>query len=81
VLTDAPLEVTGEPMDERCGDCEQCVDACPPQAFTGQPFRATEPRKVRFAAHKCDEYFDEMRETGSVPVCGLCLYVCPHGKK
>jgi epoxyqueuosine reductase QueG len=81
VLTDAPLEVTGEPMDERCGDCQQCVDACPPHAFTGQPFRAAEPRKVRYAAHKCAEYFDEMRETGGVSVCGLCLYVCPHGKR
>lgn len=81
VLTDAPLQATGGPMEERCGTCQQCVDICPPQAFTGRPFRADEPREVRFAAHKCHAYFDEMEEAIGLPVCGLCLYVCPHGKK
>lgn len=81
VLTDTPLEVTGEPMDERCGECQQCVDICPPGAFTGQPFREEEPRDVRFKAHKCKQYFTEMEETTGLSVCGLCLYVCPHGRK
>jgi len=81
VLTDAPLEVTGSPMDERCGGCQQCVDICPPQAFTGRPFRADEPREARFAAHKCDAYFDALTEAGRVPVCGMCLYICPWGRQ
>jgi epoxyqueuosine reductase QueG len=80
VLTDAPLEVTGQPVDERCGTCQQCVEICPVGAFTGQPFRAGEPREVRYAAHKCEQYFAEMEETAGVAVCGLCLYVCPHGR-
>jgi epoxyqueuosine reductase QueG len=81
VLTDAPLRVTGEPMDERCGACQQCVEICPPRAFTGQPFRAKEPREARFEAHKCDQYFDDMKETTGMSVCGLCLYICPHGRE
>ena len=80
VLTDAPLQVTGEPMKEQCGTCRQCVEICPPGAFTGQPFRPGEPRKVRFAAQKCKQYFADMDETIGLPVCGLCLYVCPYGK-
>lgn len=81
VLTDAPLTPTGGPSDERCGACQQCVDVCPPQAFTGQPFRLGEPREMRFAAHKCDRYFDELEERTGLSVCGMCLYVCPYGLK
>jgi len=29
VLTSAPLEPTGTPMEERCGHCEECVRICP----------------------------------------------------
>lgn len=79
VLTDAPLE-TGRPMANGCGECSACVDICPPQAFTGRAFHADEPRESRFDAHKCSHYFDEMIAEGGPPVCGMCLYVCPHGR-
>jgi epoxyqueuosine reductase QueG len=81
VLTDAPLQVTGKPMEERCGSCIQCVEICPVQAFTGEPFRASEPRERRYDASKCDRYFATMKEKDvELAVCGLCLYVCPYGK-
>ena len=82
VLTDAPLAATGAPMDERCGECVQCVEICPMQAFTGAPFRAEEPREKRFDARKCERYFDAMKAKDTeTAVCGLCLYVCPYGNK
>lgn len=81
ILTDALLKVTGSPMEERCGLCEECVEICPTRAFTGQPFRESEPREARYAAHKCDRYYTKMEKTTGLPVCGLCLYVCPYGKK
>ncbi len=77
VLTDAPLH-TGDPMPERCGACRVCVDACPPGAFTGRAFRAEEPRALRFDVYKCRDFFGEM---GAGSVCGMCVYVCPVGKK
>jgi epoxyqueuosine reductase QueG len=81
VLTDAPLAPTGTPMKPRCGECTACVDICPAHAFTGRPFREDEPREARFDAAACDRYFKKL-ETGSGPVvCGLCLFVCPHGRK
>ena len=80
VLTDAPLEVTGGPREQRCGTCRECVEICPAQAYTGQPYHLGEPREVRFAADKCSQYFDKMKEIKGVSVCGLCLYVCPHGR-
>jgi epoxyqueuosine reductase len=82
ILTDAPLPPTGEPLAERCGDCEECVEICPMQAFTGEPFRPTEAREIRYDAGKCQSYFAEMKtQDPEAAVCGLCLYVCPHGRK
>jgi epoxyqueuosine reductase QueG len=80
VLTDAPLEITGEPMQERCGTCDECVEICPVNAFTGKAFRADEPREARYDAHKCDNYFTRMWEKETLAVCGMCLYVCPQGR-
>ena len=81
ILTDAPLHPTGSPIEPRCGDCTACVNICPQHAFTGRIFYEAEPREARFDAVACDGYFREMEKKKSVAVCGLCLYVCPYGKK
>lgn len=82
VLTDAPLETKARPMDGRCGHCRDCIDICPVKAFTGRPFRAEEPRAVRFDAGKCDRYFSKMKKNHEeTAVCGLCLYACQYGRQ
>ncbi|WP_321505684.1 4Fe-4S double cluster binding domain-containing protein [uncultured Methanoregula sp.] len=81
VLTDAPLKPTGSPLKPRCGECTLCVDICPVQAFTGRSFFPDEPRETRFDAAACDRYFKETEKEKGVAVCGLCLWVCPHGRK
>jgi epoxyqueuosine reductase len=81
VLTDAPLQYTGHPMQEQCGSCSECVDICPTNAFTGQPFREDESRSVRYDARKCEEYHATADGSDGFQVCGLCVYVCPHGRK
>jgi len=81
VLTDAPLTRTGSPMGPRCGDCSACVDACPIHAFTGRVFREDEPREARFDAALCDRYFKDLEKNGHPPVCGMCLFICPHGRQ
>jgi epoxyqueuosine reductase len=81
VLTDAPLEA-GSPLSDRCGDCQRCVQACPPRAFTGRPFDPREPREARFDVHRCQEYRRHLRdEVTGVRTCGMCVYVCPYGRK
>ncbi len=80
VLTNAPLPA-GQPMAPQCGDCHECVDACPVQAFTGRLFDPAEPRSARYDAHKCDAYLRHLLETRGVSVCGMCLYACPNGKR
>ena len=81
VLTDAPLIITGEPMEVQCGECNECVEICPVSAFTGEPFRENEPREERYDARKCEEYLYNAEEDNEWTVCGLCIYACPHGKK
>lgn len=82
ILTDAPLQVTGKPMEERCGSCTKCVEICPVHALTGIPFNSADPREKRYDAAKCDRYYASMRKESpeQLGVCGLCLYACPHGK-
>jgi epoxyqueuosine reductase QueG len=82
ILTDAPLEA-GRPLDERCGDCRACVDACPVGAFSGRPFVPTERREMRFDVHKCRAYVRRHRKDPGeeISVCGMCVYACPHGQK
>lgn len=81
ILTNAHLERTGNQMEEQCGSCTECVDICPVNAFTGRAFSINEPRSVRYDAKKCDQYFESMKNDMEPAVCGLCLFVCPYGRK
>ncbi len=81
VLTDAPLETTASRVRSKCGRCTKCVDVCPVHAFTGRAFKEEEPRESRYDARACEKYFDRMEEEGIVPICGMCLFVCPHGRR
>ncbi len=82
ILTDAPLQPTGEDiMEQQCGKCTACADICPANAIKGRGFKEDEPREMRFDAHKCEEYFDSLTSAGKLRICGMCLYACPHGRK
>ncbi len=81
VLTDAPLPANDPILESQCGECDVCVTACPPGAFTGRVFREDEPREARYDVHKCEAYLLSRRETLGQAVCGLCLYSCPYGQK
>ncbi|MFC1803994.1 4Fe-4S double cluster binding domain-containing protein [Thermoproteota archaeon] len=80
VLTDAPFDA-GKPIKNECGDCRECVDICPPGAFTGVAFDPSEPRDVRFRAHQCRDYTQRRAQQLGEGICGLCVYVCPYGLK
>jgi hypothetical protein len=43
-------------------------------------FSQDEPREFRFDAAACDRYFKAMEQKKGFAVCGLCLYICPHGR-
>jgi epoxyqueuosine reductase QueG len=81
VLTNALLE-SSNPIPNQCGECQKCVEACPPKAFTGRPFVPSESRETRFNVQRCIDYriYLKNKVTG-VRVCGMCVQVCPVGSK
>jgi len=81
VLTDAPIEPTGTAMAQQCGECTQCTDVCPSGSITGRAFDKAEPREFRLDAGTCQRYYFSMEKSRGIAVCGMCLYVCPHGRK
>ncbi|MGB9936467.1 MAG: 4Fe-4S double cluster binding domain-containing protein [Methanobacterium sp.] len=81
VLTNVPFKTTGKPIESKCVECSECVDICPVGAFTGEPFREEEGQEARYNAKKCEEYLYNNEDHSDWNVCGLCVYICPHGKK
>ncbi|MBD3173316.1 4Fe-4S dicluster domain-containing protein [Candidatus Bathyarchaeota archaeon] len=80
VLTDAPLE-TGGSIPNRCGSCTRCTDICPSNAIKGVTFSPKDPRDVRLDASKCDDYTTARMEKYGNANCGLCVHICPFGKR
>ena len=76
VLTDCRLD-SGQRIDDQCGDCQECVDACPVQALAGVEFHDEQGREARLNVEACGAYRDGKGRLRSGHVCGLCLAVCP----
>jgi epoxyqueuosine reductase QueG len=85
VLTDAPLPVCASPVTEsECGSCELCVSACPGNAASGMAWKVGIDRDEYFDPHKCMEtcrMFSRLRLGEVISLCGICLCVCPRGKR
>ncbi len=69
VLTNAPYP-PGEPMDDRCGDCRNCIDAC--------PAGATKESSRDFDLSACHEKLSGFRKLPFIGqhICGICVKVC-----
>ncbi|MHA1721446.1 MAG: epoxyqueuosine reductase [Candidatus Baldrarchaeia archaeon] len=83
VLTDMPL-IPGKPLENRCGNCTKCIDACPvgalkPSNFKDYPVNRDEV----FDVEKC---YSRLKKISKLPnigeqICGMCIKVCPVGEK
>ena len=80
ILTDAPLKA-GAPIDDGCKDCIECIRICPVHAFTGKSFDPSDKREARYNARLCDEYFYKRKDKFGEGLCGLCVYICPYGRR
>ncbi len=93
ILTDAALEC-GTPIEvSRCGECLECMNACPVNAASGKLWDISksrdDPVKGRddiFSAMNCMRYvFKCTKELGveeqGTMVCGVCIAACPRTKR
>jgi epoxyqueuosine reductase len=82
VLTDMKLPVNGGMADSACGECRKCVESCPAMALTGNCWQEGCERGHVVDARACSEYMKaNFKHIGRGSVCGVCIKVCPHGRK
>jgi len=84
VLTNMPL-AADRPLKNRCGSCTACTRACVAQAIRNVPTTfhyASREEALDF--RKCaDKLVEEFKPLPGIdkPICGICIKVCPWGRK
>lgn len=81
VLTDMPLEVNKEIMQNQCGDCRLCVESCPAMAIRGVVDETYDRENIVDAKACSDHMKEKYQNIGRGSVCGICVSVCPYRKK
>lgn len=85
VLTHHRFENLGAPVTEsRCGECDLCVEMCPGRAASGKLWDDSVDRDEFYDAFKCRDACRKLsreRLDKKVSLCGICVSVCPQGKR
>jgi len=83
VLTDAPFPVGTPKTQSRCGDCMECVTACPADALNGNCWYPGKPRHEFYDAHTCRAMANSLSKRTGIehPICGICIAACPYTKR
>jgi epoxyqueuosine reductase QueG len=83
LLTDMPL-TRDNPAKNRCGSCRACVVACPAAAIrnVGTKDRYADREEALFFS-RCvaQTLLFKARPDIGVTICGVCVQVCPFGRK
>jgi epoxyqueuosine reductase QueG len=78
VLTDMPLQAEMPVIENGCGSCELCKNACPAGAIFGE---IPNGKERNYDPEKCSRYMKEhFQDIGRGSVCGICIKVCPKNK-
>ena len=81
ILTDAPFVCDTPITESRCGECLECVTACPVDAGRKENWFRGSPD--RYDVVRCDEYTRSI--SGELvldgQLCGICIAACPVGKQ
>ncbi len=85
ILISEKPEFINKPINKsRCGKCKICVEKCPAQAANGILWNVNTYRDTFFDAHKCKENCSKITQKNLNEkhlICGICISVCPVGKK
>lgn len=81
MITNIPF-IPDEPIDDSCGDCRKCLDACPTGALVGEGGQLNANRCIAFLTQTKDFLEDEFRiKLGNrLYGCDTCQQVCPKNK-
>lgn len=82
ILTDIKLKSFDVPIDEKCGDCDLCLKACPTGALNS-PYRLNARKCISYLTQTKDDIdYELMRKMGiKIYGCDTCQKVCPKNKK
>ena len=79
VLTNLPVQSELPVIENGCGACTICKNACPAGAIFGE--KPTTNGERNFDPEKCSRYMKEhFQDIGRGSVCGICIKVCPKNK-
>ncbi|MFX0212058.1 MAG: 4Fe-4S double cluster binding domain-containing protein, partial [Candidatus Hodarchaeota archaeon] len=81
VLTDAPLHTANPIIESRCGECQTCVEFCPPRALLGVNWNVKLQRKHLMQVNLCAKETRRNEKLVGNWICGVCISVCPYGRK
>lgn len=82
VLTDLDLSAGFRPVSDKtpCDNCSACVRACPAMAISGKTF--PDAGNSILDRNACSNHMKQAyQKIGRGAVCGICVSVCPAGKK
>ena len=81
ILTTIP-STPGIPLENRCGECDVCIRACPTHAIKSAGIiRERWVREEVFDPNLCHQRLTKFRDDPryGASVCGICVKVCPIG--
>ena len=81
VLTDAPMRPDVPIEHCLCGECVLCIEHCPSQAITGAKWSRSSPFTELVSPGACRSHKTSKRQTAGKPNCGLCINICPYGRR
>lgn len=81
ILTDLDVRFKSGGIENKCGDCNLCLDACPTGALE-EPFKLNPKKCISYLTQTKEKIPYELREKMGMKIygCDTCQLVCPKNK-